>query len=186
MVVLPLGEVVRHVRRQRVLVGMTQAELARVSGTSQSLVAKLERGRLNPSYETVRAILEALDRAAVQHEETAADLMQTDPVWAEPDERLGDALSRMKAGSFSQLPVLSKGQPVGAVSESAVLVRVESGADLEAMKRQPVRHTMGPAFPTVDPGTRKRVLVELLREHPAVLVMQNGRLVGVVTKSDLL
>ncbi len=185
-IVLPLEEVVRHVRRSRILAGLTQAELARAAGTSQSLIAKLERGRLQPSYETVRAVLEALDRAAAKEEPTARDLMQRDPVWAEPDERLGEALERMKAHGFSQLPVLVKGQPVGSVSESLVLGRIEQGTDLVALKRQPVRFAMGPSFPTVDGAARRRVLTELLRDNPAVLVMESGRLAGVVTRSDLL
>jgi predicted transcriptional regulator len=182
---LPLNDLVRQVRRQRILLGLTQAELAKESGHSQSLIAKLERGRLNPSYEAVRKILESLDRHARGEEPTAKDLMRKDPVWADPAEPLGEALGRMKEHGFSQLPVVDLGQPVGSISESAILERIERGVDLEKLKLQPVRMAMGTGFPTVDPGTRRRTLVELLREHDAVMVMRDGRLVGVVTKSDL-
>lgn len=182
---LPLPDVVRQVRRARLGLGLTQADLARESKTSQSLVAKLEKGRLNPSYEVVRRILEALDRLAASDDETAADLMHGEPVFAEPAEPLGRALERMKANGYSQLPVVDRGQPVGSLSESAILERIERGAELEALKRQPVRLTMRPSFPTVEPGTRRRIVVELLRDHEAVLVVREGRMVGVVTKSDL-
>jgi predicted transcriptional regulator len=182
---LPLPDVVRQVRRQRITLGLTQAELARESGTSQSLVAKLEKGRLNPTYEVVRRLLEALDRLAASDDETAGDLMHGSPIFAEPAEPLGKALARMKEHGFSQLPVVDRGQPVGSLSESAILGRIEEGADLDALKRQPVRFTMRASFPTVEPGTRRRTLVELLRDHEAVMVVREGRLVGVVTKSDL-
>lgn len=182
---LPLADVVRQVRRQRITLGLTQAELAKESGASQSLIAKLERGRLSPSYEVVRRILEALDRLAASDDETAADLMQGSPVFAEPAEPLGKALERMKHKGFSQLPVVDRGQPVGSISESAILDRIEQGADLDALKRQPVRFSMRASFPTVEPATRRRTLVELLRDHEAVLVVREGRLVGVITKSDL-
>ena len=36
-----------------------------------------------------------------------------------------------------------------------------------------------------EPATRRRTLVELLRDHEAVLVVREGRMVGVITKSDL-
>lgn len=183
--VLPLADVVRQIRRGRIQLDLTQADLARESGTSQSLIAKLERNRLNPSYEVVRRVLEALDRLAATQDATAGDLMNAEPLFAEPAEPLGKALTRMKENGFSQLPVVDRGQPVGSISESAILERIEKGSDLEALKRQPVRLSMRPSFPTVEPHTRKRTLVELLRDHEAVLVVRGGRLVGVVTKSDL-
>jgi predicted transcriptional regulator len=183
--VLPLPDVIRQVRRQRITLGLTQAELAKASGASQSLVAKLEKGRLNPSYETVRRILEALDRLAASDESTAGQLMHGTPVFAEPAEPLGKALERMKEHGFSQLPVVDRGQPVGSLSESAILARIDQGADLDSLKRQPVRFTMQASFPTVEPDTRRRTLVELLRDHDAVLVVREGRMVGLITKSDL-
>lgn len=170
----------------RVQQDLTQAELARAAGTSQSLVAKLERGRLNPSYEVVRRLLETLDRLATDEEPTAADLMNGQPIFAEPGEALGKALDRMKKHGYSQLPVVDHGRPVGSLSESAILALIEQGADLEALRRQPVRHTMRGGFPTVEPHTRKRTLVELLKEQDAVLVVREGRLVGVVTRTDIL
>lgn len=182
---LPLPDVVRQIRRTRIQLDLTQADLAKASGTSQSLIAKLERNRLNPSYEAVRKLLEALDRAAATEDQTAADLMNRHPAMADPNEPLGKALSRMKERGFSQLPVVDRGQPVGSISESAILERIEKGTDLEVLKRQPVRQTMRASFPTVEPATRKRILVELLRDHEAVLVVREGKLVGVVTKSDL-
>lgn len=185
ILVLPLDELVRHIRRQRRLLELTQGELAKVAGTSQSFIAKLERGRLNPGYETVRRIVEALDERRMAEEATAVDLMQDGPLWAEPDESLGAALARMKHHGFSQMPVLQGGVPVGAISESAILGRIERGADLDAMKQQPVHLTMAGSFPMVARETRRHTLVELLREHEAVLVMDGRRMVGVVTKSDL-
>ena len=183
---LPLSEVVRQIRRSRIHHDLTQAELAKAAGTSQSLIAKLERGRLNPSYEVVRKLLETLDRMAQEDESAAGDLMNKSPVVADPAEPLGKALDRMKQHGFSQLPVVDRGQPVGSVSESTILARLEEGSTLETLRRQPVRVSMKAGFPTVEPHTRKRVLVELLKDQDAVLVVREGKLVGVVTRTDVL
>jgi predicted transcriptional regulator len=184
-IVLPLPEVIQQVRRTRLRLDLTQADLAREAGTSQSLIAKLERNRLSPSYEAVRRILEALDRLAASDEARAKDVMNRKPTVADPAEPIGKALARMKQHGFSQLPVVDHGQPVGSLSEAAVLAALEEGAALEELKRRPVRAIMGPSFPTVDPTTRRRLLIELLRDQDAVLVVQGGRLAGVVTKPDL-
>lgn len=182
---LPLSEVVQQVRRTRLQLDLTQADLAKAAGTSQSLIAKLERNRLSPSYEVVRKVLDALERLSAADESCAQDLMRGRPVVADPAEPLGKALARMKQNGFSQLPVVDRGQPVGSLSESAVLEAIEQGAVLEDLKRRSVKQVMGPSFPTVPPQATRRLLVEMLRGNDAVLVVKEGRLVGVVTKPDL-
>jgi predicted transcriptional regulator len=182
---LPLPELCKHIRRQRLLLGMTQAELAQAGGTSQSLIAKLEQGRLNPSYETVRRLYNALEQRGRAAEPTAQELMQQHPMTAAPDEPLRDALQRMKAQGYSQMPVLEQGRAVGSLSERAVLERIERGESIEDLRRRPVAEIMDGGFPTVEPTASRRMLVELLRENDAVLVVAAGRMVGVVTKSDL-
>lgn len=182
---LPLDEVVRHVSRQRRLLGISQAQLAKDADTSQSFIAKLERGRLNPSYEAVRRVLEAIETHTRREEPRARELMKKDPLWARPGERVSEALDRMKQHGYSQLPVLDRGRPVGSLSETLLLRLIERGEDLEKLKRAPVREIMGPGFPTVDSSTRRRVLIELLHDEPLVLVVEEGQVVGVVTKPDL-
>lgn len=184
--VLPLPDVVRQIRRSRLQFDLTQADLAKAAGTSQSLIAKLERGRLNPSYEVIRKILDTLDRLASDEEPIASALMNKHLIVADPVEPLGKALDRMKQNGYSQLPVVDRGQPVGSISESTILGRINEGASLEALRKQAVRLSMQAGFPTVEPHTRKRTLVELLKDQDAVLVVKEGKLVGVVTRTDLL
>lgn len=163
----------------------TQQELARAAGVSQSLVAKMEQGHANPAYETVRKVLSVLEERASSQEETASDLMQPAQA-AEPMETVQKALTRMKKHGYSQLPVLEAGRPIGSLSERRILEHLEAGAELDDLRHQKVRDLMGDAYPTVDGAARRRVLVELLKDREAVLVLQKGRVVGVVTRTDLL
>jgi transcriptional regulator with XRE-family HTH domain len=50
------GELIRTVRRRR---GLTQAALARRAGTSQPVVSAYEHGRRDPTYGTLRRLVEA-------------------------------------------------------------------------------------------------------------------------------
>ena len=52
------AQLVREMRRRA---GLTQAELARRLGTSQSAVARWEGGRSAPSFETLREVARACD-----------------------------------------------------------------------------------------------------------------------------
>lgn len=182
---LPLDEVIRQIRQQRRLRGISQAQLAKDAKTSQSFIAKLERGRLNPSYEAVRRVLETIETYARAEEPRAKELMKIDPMSVRPAERVSDALARMKSHGFSQLPVLDRGRSVGSISESLLLDLIDRGDELEGLKRGPVRDIMASSFPSVALDTRRRVLIELLHDNGMILVVENGQVAGVVTKSDL-
>ena len=58
----------KQLKKIRVQLGITQSELARVAGVSQSLIAKLESGLVDPSFSTMKAISEAL-RSHIKMEE---------------------------------------------------------------------------------------------------------------------
>lgn len=182
---LDLAELGRQIRRRRRHVDWTQSELARAAQVSQSLVAKIEQGHANPSYESVRLLLAALEGQETAREISAAHIMQQ-AVTADPAETVAKALGRMKKQGFSQMPVVDLGRPVGSLSERSVLEHVERGTSLEVLRKKRVSDLMGEAFPTVDERAGRRVLVELLKENEAVLVLRKGKLVGVVTRTDLL
>jgi transcriptional regulator with XRE-family HTH domain len=50
------ASLIRAVRRRH---GLSQAEMARRAGTSQPVISAYEHGRRDPSYETLRRIVEA-------------------------------------------------------------------------------------------------------------------------------
>jgi predicted transcriptional regulator len=45
---------------------------------------------------------------------------------------------------------------------------------------------MGEAFPTVSPGISISVVSRILEGTPAVLVVEKGKVIGVVTKHDVM
>ena len=57
-----LGEQVRKLREER---GLSQQELARLVGTSQPAIARLEAGSVDPRLETLRRLSDALDADVV-------------------------------------------------------------------------------------------------------------------------
>lgn len=180
-----LDAVIRHVRQQRRLLGMSQAALAKDAGTSQSFIAKLEQGRLNPSYTAVRDVLNALEHHARRDEPTAAQLMRHKPVCVGSQDRVEQALQIMKKGGYSQLPVVDDGRPVGSFSEGLLLDCLERGEELDDLKGLPVQRVMRGTYPIVDRDVRRHVIVEHLRAQGLVLVVDGAQLVGVITKSDL-
>ena len=69
----------KQLKKIRVQLGITQSELARAAGVSQSLIAKLESGLVDPSFSTMKAISEAL-RSQIRIEGKKASEVMSKPV----------------------------------------------------------------------------------------------------------
>ena len=101
-----------------------------------------------------------------------------------PEASVRQALNLMSTYNVSQLPVLDGDDGVGAVSEQALMARA---IGQQKTLDSPVRDVMDPPFPVVDGESPVALLTTLLsRTTPAALVRRNGKVVGIVTRYDLL
>jgi cystathionine beta-synthase len=105
-------------------------------------------------------------------------------VSAAPHDSVRDAISKMDASGISQLPVIdSEGKSVGSVRESKLMARaLEDRNTLES----PIIDVMDASFPVVDESADTKSVVSQLKESPAVLIEEFGRVTGIVTRHDVL
>ena len=126
---------------------------------------------------------------------TVADLLTTktgvlpDLVHTHPNETVRDAIEILREYGVSQMPVVGAEPPVkigevaGSVSERALLDAVFSGA--AALSDRVDRH-MSPPLPLVGVGESVESARLALEKADALLVVGDGRPVGVLTRLDLL
>ena len=158
---------------------LTQSELAERADVSQPLIARIEGGDVDPRLSTLRRIVNALDQAenAVMH---AADIMHEGVVTIAPDDSVRQAIDVMVTEGYSQLPVVRDGRPQGIVSNSDVRrLDSESAGDL------PVADAMREAITAVEPDATLDELNAHLNHQDAVTVVDDGRLVGIITEADV-
>lgn len=166
--------------------GLTQNQLAELAGVSQSYIAKLEAGKIEPSYLKVKSIFESLDRLERRKEVQASEIMTPDPIFVQQSETVQETVEIMRRNGFSQLPVFSGDKPVGGVSERTLLDQILYNEDGIPASRKRVKDIMDESWPMVAEDAPFSLLSNMLKYYPAVLVQRKGMVVGIITKADLL
>jgi transcriptional regulator with XRE-family HTH domain len=114
----PTLEDIAKKRRQ---LGLKQAELAKLAGVSQSLIAKLESGKIDSSYTKVKTIFDVIDRLETKIKIQEQKIVPNKVISVQKDEPLANVVQLMKEGGYSQIPVFNKKQSVGSISEKTIL-----------------------------------------------------------------
>ncbi|MFL5506988.1 MAG: pyridoxal-phosphate dependent enzyme [Gemmatimonadales bacterium] len=108
-----------------------------------------------------------------------ADLVSVAPAAA-----VRQALNLMSSWEVSQLPVVDNGEVVGGLVEQVLMTRALAQPTL---LDRPVREVMEAAFPVVEHTfPTDRLAPMLTRDTPAALVRKDGKLIGIVSRYDVL
>jgi IMP dehydrogenase len=110
---------------------------------------------------------------------TVRDVMTTDLIWLSPENRVKTAIILIKGRAVGCLPVLDGDQIAGVLYYHDIL-----GKDPEI----PVQHIMNREFVTVPPVMLVTDAADLMAKigNGRLLVTDGGKLVGIVTRGDLL
>ncbi|MDG6222779.1 MAG: CBS domain-containing protein [Candidatus Bathyarchaeota archaeon] len=177
---------IEEVAKKRRLMGLTQQKLARLAGVSQSLIAKLESQKIDPAYTKVKSIFDTLERLQTQTEVLAEEVLHNKVIGIQKTDPVSKAVQTMAEHGYSQLPVFDGEHAVGSISEKTIIGKVSAGKDLSQVSKFSVADVMEEAFPQVGEDAPLPLISNLLRVYPAVLILAKGKVVGIVTKADLL
>ncbi|MEI8135544.1 MAG: cysteine synthase [bacterium] len=101
-----------------------------------------------------------------------------------PHDTMRDAILKMDEHAVSQLPVIdSEGKSVGSVRESRLMARA---LDSREVLDKPIIEFMEASLPILEESEDAKKAVTMLKDSPAILIEEFGRIVGIVTRHDVL
>jgi predicted transcriptional regulator len=174
------------IAKKRRQLGLKQSELAKQAGVSQSLIAKLESGKIDSSYTKVKVIFDVLERLEAKTRIQEEKVVPNQVIFIQKDEPLSNVVNLMKVHGYSQIPVFSGKQSVGSITEKTILRQILAGKDLPQISKLSAEEIMEEAFPQVSEDAPLSLISNLLQTYPAVLVSKRGNIKGIITKADLL
>ena len=175
-----------YIKQGRIRLGMTQRELASLSGISTSMINQIESGRCKPSYDTAKKIFEVLSSQEGKTSLKAGDICSKEVISVQKDEKLEVAIEKMMKNSISQIPVFDVSKIVGLVSEDILARKVLESDEKKNIHQVPILKIMEAPPPIVDIATPAKVLIPLVRFTKCVLVSRRGEITGIITISDTL
>jgi len=133
---------------------------------------------VDPRLSTVNKILRVLTEGEGKN---CGEVMTKRVVSVKPTDIIVKVSELMMKHAISQLPVIENKRAVGTVTEESIIKNLSSTIADEKVER-----VMQPPLPSVPEETSISMIKPLLEDHPGVLVVKKGDIVGIITRSDLL
>lgn len=173
----------RRIGEIRRRLGITQRELARLAGVSQSFIAKLESGKIDPTYSKYKQVIDALTRLSFKKNVKIGDIMVKNIICASVDETVKEVAEKMLRHAISQVPVFNGGRLVGMVTETTILNGVTGGLKMSEVKVSKIMEDPPPILPEDTPLV---AAIQLLKFYPIILVSEKGEITGLISKADVI
>ncbi len=175
---------IEEIKRKRKKLGVTQKKLAELVGVSQPLVARIESGDIDPKLSLVKKIFEVLDSLEGK-KVNARSVMNPNVMYATPEQSLREVIEIMLKHGISQMPVVELGRVLGTVTESSI-VKIILNKGIESTEKMKVKDCMDSPLPSVSSDENMEYVCKMLINNPAVLVVENGKMEGIITKHDIM
>ncbi len=181
MPILPDPTKIRKIRRN---LEINQKDLEVALNIPQATISRIESGKGNPSYLTVKKIFDYLESRRIELEgKKAENIMTKNMISIDSQSTIKEAVNLMNKYKLSQIPIIEDDQNLGSITEkkiqSASVDNYEIiNATINIIKELP--------FPEIKKDRDIKGISNLLKEYSAVLVKDKNEYVGIITDADLL
>ncbi len=104
-------------------------------------------------------------------------------IYASSDHKVAEALQLMNEHGLSQIPIIDDGNCVGSLREGRLMAKLLNNREL---LQAPLSEVMDAPFPVVSETVEAERAIKYLKNSPAILVEEYGRIVGIITRHDVI
>lgn len=176
MVIIISGGYIKELRKK---LGISQKELAERVGVTQAHIAKIESEKVDARLSTINKIITILE--SNQSKTQCKNFMTRHIVSISPNDKVSKAIHLMRRHGISQMPVVQNDIPIGSIEESTIIKNLNKN-----LHNKKVKDIMEDSFPIISSNDTIETAKALLDFHHAVLLSEKNRLVGIMTKSNLM
>lgn len=176
MVIIISGKYIKDLRQK---LGMSQQDLAGRVGVTQAHIAKIESEKVDARLSTINKIVTILE--SNQSKAKCKNVMSKHVIAISSDNKASKAIQIMRRHSISQLPVIENGLSIGSIKESTIIKNLDKN-----ISEKKVKDIMEDSFPVIDSNDTIETARSMLDFHQAVLFTEKGKIIGIMTKTDLL
>ena len=169
------GKIIKKMREEA---GLTQEKLAKAAGITQAHISKIEKEKVNPTLSTINNIISVLQ---LNENKKCKDFVTKKVISVKPQDSVDFAVKLIKKNDISQIPVVEKEICIGSISDKTILRNLN-----KITGSTEVKEIMDEPFPMISSNDTTDIIKTLLEYHQAVLILEKGIVVGIVTKHDLL
>ena len=143
----------KELRMRRKALKMSQQQLASDVGISQSLLTKVESGKVIPNYNIAKRLFERIEELEHFNEKTAAQFMNRKVVALKSTDTVRRMASIAKRAGISQFPVYDEGSIIGSLTTKDVM-NADKDAEVGSIVKSP--------FPVISENAPMSAVKELL------------------------
>ena len=173
---------VTNIGKLRKTLGITQINLAKAAGVSQSLIAKIESQKLDPTFSKVKKISNALEALSKKQELKASAIMVKSILFASPTDKIVDVITIMNKKGISQGPIIKNNNIIGILNDKNILNHI-TNPDFKKLKTSEI---MSEPPPIVSESTPISAIEQLLKHYSVVLVRKTSGGYGIISTSDII
>ena len=178
-----------EIKKTREELKLSQRGLAKKCKIPASFLNMIEnpKNKTNPSYPVLVTIFKELNAEAQKHLDkltVAGKLYKKNLTTARKSDYAQDIIKIMHEKDFSQIPVLESGGCIGLVTENS-LVKFLKERDHKPLVTTKVKEVMETPPVIIDINTKiTDNIMALLYDSKCLLVSENAKIVGLITKID--
>lgn len=166
------------IKKLRMDAGLTQRRLAELASVSQAHIAKIEQGKVDPRLSTVNKIMTVLTEG---RQKKCRDIMTRGVFFAKPNDTVLKVSEVLLRHAISQMPVFDGKKVIGTVTEENIIRNLRVN-----LAQEKVRNVMDKPLPIVQEDANVDAVRPLLEKNAGVFVAKGSKIVGIITRSDLL